>query len=132
MPGDNERQLPAEIKINKIRISKPDETGRSEGLVIIPPPEKDGGVENVFATLSLRESIFQTGITGVLKFREPGGVGDKYNFVGNEMIEIDIEMPPVDDEVVDNSRHNLKLCVSSATFIGDEATDALSLSLIHI
>ena len=126
MPGDSPRQLPDELIINKIRIFKPDETSDSEGLIIIPPPEKEGGVENVFATLSLRESIFSTGITGVLKFKETGSVGDRYNFVGNEMIEIDIETPPTAAGEIENAKHNLKLCVSSATFIGDEASDSLS------
>ncbi len=111
----NERQLRSAINISTIKIRKPE----GQVLDVIPGPES---AKSIFANLNLIESIFQTGITGLLKIKDPGIVGDYFNMIGNEKVEIKFESPDIE-----NSSHTLTLCVSNVRFLGDEAsTEALS------
>ena len=112
------RQLPSEIEISTIKITKP---GGDSELEIIPAPVEDGVTQELFINLSLKESIYDTGITGLLKIKEPSMVGDYFNFVGNEQVQISFRSP----EPIDES-YDLTLCVSNVKYLGDETEDALS------
>ena len=117
MSEDNKRQIPSEIRVNKIKINKPN----GGSLDIVPAPVENGVMQELFVNLSLNESILQTGITGILKIKETGTVGDYFNLIGNEKVEIEIESPDIDD-----AYHELTLCVNNVRFTGDETIDALS------
>jgi len=93
--------------------------GRS--LQIIPAPEEGGVIEEIFINLTLSESIFSTGVSGVVKIKEPGGAGDYFNLLGNEIFEFELESSGIDD-----SHHKLSFCVTDARFLGDESMDALA------
>tara|TARA_R110000824_G_scaffold375105_2_gene565809 strand:- start:109 stop:2190 length:2082 start_codon:yes stop_codon:yes gene_type:complete len=117
----NERQLRSAVDIKKIVIRKPSSGDAQSGqsLDIVPAPA-DGKIA-IFANLNLVESIYQTGISGLLKIKDPGLVGDNFNLVGNEQVDIEFQSPDIED-----SYHNLTLCVSNVRFLGDEAsTEAL-------
>ena len=56
------RQLPSEIEITAIKITKPDgdhPRNRSGGLDIIPAPVEDGVTQELFITLNLQKVYFQ-------------------------------------------------------------------------
>ena len=118
------REIPSEIQVNKIKIKKPEGqifgiVGGGDNLDILPLPEDSG--DELFINLNLTESIFQTGISGQLKIKEPGLVGDYFNLIGNETVEISMKSPePIDEEV------NLTLCINNVKYLGDETEDALS------
>ena len=110
-------QTPSDITINSIVIRKP--TGTK--LQIIPAPEKDDVIEPLFTYLNINESIFQSGINGTLKFKEPNSIGDYFNILGNEFVDIDFESPHVDD-----SNHKLTFCINDVRFLGDETLESVA------
>ena len=111
-----ERQLRSGIDIKHIKIRKPE----GQVMDIIPGPVESD--VSLFANLNLMESIFQTGITGLLKIKDPGVVGDHFNLIGNEKVDIIFQSPDIED-----SYQELTFCVSNVRFLGDEsATEALS------
>ena len=112
-----ERQLPNEIKINNISITK--RSGDSI-LQVIPGPEVGGVWEELFINMTIRESIFNNGVSGVLKIREPGIILDKFNMVGDEIVTIDMETPDIPE-----ASKTLKFCVTNVVFSGDEAAEEL-------
>ena len=114
--SNKDRQLPSAIDITSLQILKPEGGTR---LVVIPEPENGN---SIFANLNLVESIFQTGITGLLKIKDPSVVGDEFNFVGNEIVVIEMKSP----EPIEDSEQRLELCVSNVRFLGDEAQEAIS------
>ena len=114
MAKKKDRQFGWDIAVKSIRIRKP------EGQFLNVVPGEAAG-RTIFANLTLTESIFQTGITGLLKLKEPGAVGDYFNLIGNETVEIIMKSPePIDHEVT------LNLCVTNVRFLGDEAQEAIS------
>ena len=113
-----ERQLSNELKINNLVIKK--RSGDDNTLQIIPAPENDGVWEEIFMNMSIRESIFNNGVSGFLKIREPGIMGDKFNLIGDEIVEIDMESPGIE-----NASKSLKFCVTNVTYSGDEASQQL-------
>ena len=76
-----ERQINSAVDIKTIKIRKPE----GQSLDIVPGPNSS---QSMFANLNITESIFNTGISGVLKIKDPGTVGDYFNFVGNEKVDI--------------------------------------------
>ena len=110
------RETPADITINNITIKKPG----GEELPVIPAPTEGDSMEELFVNLNINEGIFQSGVHGTLKIKEPGAAGDYFNLLGNEKIEISFETPDVS-----NSSHELTFCINDVKFLGDETMDAL-------
>lgn len=112
-----DRQTPADIEISKIVIRKQSGTE----MQIIPAPEENNVMEELFVNMSIHESIFQSGINGNIRFKEPGVVGDYFNIIGNEFIDIEFESPDIKD-----SHHKLTFCINDVRYLGDEASDSLA------
>ena len=110
------REASDDIIIHKILVKK--FQGGAE-LQVYPNPDELEGNEDMFTNFTVHTSIFKAGLTGVLKFREFGSMGDKFNFVGNEYVEMDVETPPVDGKDVPNGRKKIRLCVEDAHQLGD-------------
>ena len=118
MPPDNEKQTSSDINVEKIVLRNV----RSETeLKVLPAEVQDGVMEEIFVSLQINESIFSSGISGTLKFKEPSSVGDYFNMTGNEFIDIVIESPLIED-----SRHELTFCVNDVRPLGDDALEATS------
>ena len=113
-----DRQITNEILINHLAIVK--RSGESEPLVVLPSPEQDGVAENIFLNMSISEGIYNNGVSGVLKIREPGILLDKFNIIGDEFVIIDMESPDIPE-----ASKSLKFCVTNVVFSGDEASEAL-------
>jgi hypothetical protein len=113
------RQTPADIDIKYIKIAKPNESWNyNKVLQVLPSPEDSP--KNIFENLTITESIFNSGITGILKIHDTNVVGDYFNMTGNEQIMISFNTPNKD-----NSEHILTFCVNDVRHIQDESALAL-------
>ena len=81
-------QFSFDIVIRNITIEKLDGGG---SLQIFPNPVELDEADPLFTNLVFGSSIYDPGMTGVLKFKEPGKVGDTFNFSGNEKVIISQE-----------------------------------------
>lgn len=113
-----DRQITNEILINHLAIVK--RSGEGNPLVVLPSPEQDGVVENIFLNMSISEGIYNNGVSGILKIREPGILLDKFNIIGDEFVIIEMESPGIEE-----ASKSLKFCVTDVVFSGDEASEAL-------
>jgi len=88
-----------------------------------------------FFKMLMRESLFEPMVTGTLFVQDKGNYGEKMNFVGGEMIEIDIETPisEADSDLQfpndsfglvskENLSQNLKFYVHRVRSLTDDAT----------
>ena len=120
-----DRQHTSDIIIESIKIKKIDDDNAYSIVEIKKGDEgSDSEKGDIFISLSMTESIFNAGVQGILKFREPiesdTSTGDRFNFVGGELVEIIIESPDIKD-----SRKELTFCVDDAKKLGNEASEAL-------
>jgi len=113
-----DRQTTNEILINHLAIVK--RSGEGESLVVLPSPEKDDVREDIFINMSIIEGIYNNGVSGILKIREPGILLDKFNIIGDEFVIIEMESPDIPE-----ASKSLKFCVTDVVFSGDEASEAL-------
>lgn len=112
-----DRQKPNDITISHLAIIK--RSGESR-LTVLPSPEKDGVSEDIFINMTISEGIYNNGVSGVLKVREPGILLDKFNIIGDEFVVIEMFNPDIE-----GASKSLKFCVTDVTFSGDEASEAL-------
>jgi len=120
------RRHTSDIIIEEIKIKKVNSD--NEYVVVEKKKEKEENKKvesgDIFISLSMTESIFNAGVQGILKFREPvesdTSTGDKFNFTGGELIEIIIESPGIEE-----SRKTLTFCVDDAKKLGNEASESL-------
>jgi len=113
------RTSPLDIEIFSLVLVKPDGTT----LQVLPgggEEDKDEPVERLFGSLTITEGIFTSGMRGNLKLIDPALLGTKFNLVGNEKIEIDMQTPTIED-----SRHKLTFCVYDLNYLGDDTVDEL-------
>ena len=127
-----DRQHTSDIIIESIKIKKIDgDDDNAYSIVEIKKNKSDEGSDSektdkgdIFISLSMTESIFNAGVQGILKFREPiesdTATGDRFNFIGGELVEIIIESPDIED-----SRKELTFCVDDAKKLGNEASESL-------
>ena len=110
-------QFSFDIVIRNITIEKLDGGG---SLQIFPNPVELDEADPLFTNLVFGSSIYDPGMTGVLKFKEPGKVGDTFNFSGNEKVIIQVENPHIPD-----SNKRVELCVENVIRLGDPAGEFL-------
>ena len=111
------RQTAADIDIKYIEVIK---SGASTSKKLQVLPSTDDMPSNVFRHLGIDESIFKSGISGVLKLADTNVVGDYFNMVGDEKIRMGFESPGIED-----SDHYLTFCVNDVRHVQDETIDAL-------
>ena len=112
------REINNQINIIKLVIKK---RFNDEKLQIVPAPSGKVATQELFINMSIDESIFKEGVSGILHIREPGTLGDDFNMIGDEYIEIEMESPGIGD-----AYKNVTFCVTDVTFVGDEADETLS------
>ena len=95
----SERKL---IKFKTLQIRK---QGSDKVIQIYPTPEEV--TLDLFEYMSIRESIFESSIHGMLTIKEPSTVGDEFVFNGDEFIDIEFETPEIPE-----SNHKLTFCVT--------------------
>ena len=115
-----ERNSNFDIIIDSLRIEKRD-SGTAIQVLPIPQDEDENPSDSVFVNISLKEGIYQPGINGTLRIKEPGAGGDYFNFLGNEFIIIKMRSPDIKD-----SSYELTFCVSDVRMIGDDTLPELS------
>jgi len=106
-----------DIKITEITIEKINGDGF---LQIFPNPEDLDEADPIFTNLVFGSSIFFPGMTGVLKIKEVGRIGESFSLSGYEKVTIVLENPKIED-----SKKTIQMCVENVRRIGDVASEAL-------
>lgn len=110
-----EREFGFDVDIEEITIYK--KNGR-DTLQIYPNPEEFGEGDPLLIGFTLTTDIFTPGMTGKVKFREPGTLGTAFNINASEYVMFKVKNPGIED-----STKQFKMCVENIHFVGDLATE---------
>ena len=113
--GATEREHGYDVNIINITIYK---SGDSEGLRIYPKQDDFDEGDELLGGFTITTDIFTPGMTGKIKFRDPGTLGTNFNINASEYVKFTVENPDIG-----SSRKEFKLCVEDVHFIGDLASE---------
>lgn len=110
-----EREFGFDVDIENITIYK--KNGR-DSLQVYPNPQEFDEGDPLLIGFTIATDIFTPGMTGKIKFREPGTLGTDFNINGSETVIFKVKNPNIDD-----SQKEFKMCVENIHFVGDLASD---------